>query len=551
MAVSISPYAGHWTATGTSITIGTGLPSLGDLMVLIIGKDDDVATTDDSGEWTKLTGFESNNAIWLDIYYKVADAGDTSNANYTFSGDSEDYIAKLHYATGSNNTPILLSSISDIGTDAAPTTGAYTASDAGCGIIAGFINDSDSTGQAVDSALTESLAVAGSGSGGVGAGAGYYIPGTTSIPSLTHSFTPAEQWIAFVVEIPPLPGPTGSGGITADAPTIDGAGGKTGNIIGSGGVTADAPNVDGAGSISTGATGSGGVTADAPNVDGAGTVAPPNFTTETRLTQQAIAVLHQSISSDVKVSQQAVVVLHENRYQLEARVTQQAVAVLHKASSANTEARVAQQAVAVLHKATSANTDARVAQQAVAVLHANNYSTPTSADARVSQAPIQVLLKESTPEVQVSQAPIQVLLKESAPEVQVSQAPIQVLLTEAASSVSEAQVSQAPIQVLLKESAPEVQVSQAPIQVLLKYLPLPGVINFTICYEDGSAPTGDFDYVMLLGTDAATATFIEAGIVTITDGDGYIAPSSGEIRDDIILVLQYGDMIGAYEGILQ
>ena len=277
------------------------------------------------------------------------------------------------------------------------------------------------------------------------------------------------------------------------------------------------------------------------------------------MTQEALLVLHSAsaIDTDVRVSKEALLVLHDSGFQPETRLTQEALLVLHSAPTTDTEARMSQEALLVLHSAPTTDTDVRVSQEALLVLHENNYSTPVSLDVQISQAPLQVLLTDlnSDPLVKVSQAPLQVLLKDlsSKPEVKISQAPLQVLVTDI-SDINEVLISQAPVQVILNDLGytPELRVSQAPLQILVKAIPLPGILCFVVCFEDGTYPEDTVDYVMLLGADIATATFMEAGTVYHDGANGAcISPASGEMYDDIILVLQYGDMIGAYEGILQ
>ena len=117
---------------------------------------------------------------------------------------------------------------------------------------------------------------------------------------------------------------------------------------------------------------------------------------------------------------------------------------------------------------------------------------------RVSQAPVQVLVTEATPEVRVSQAPVQVLVTEATPEVRVSQASIQVLVTEA---------------------TPEVRISQAAVQVLTNYatsigVSIPVMINYgneyvapTPVVLDGATFTDTSDTNMYSsGNSGTTAT---------------------------------------------
>ena len=145
-------------------------------------------------------------------------------------------------------------------------------------------------------------------------------------------------------------------------------------------------------------------------------------------------------------------------------------------------------------------------------------------------------------EIRVYQSLVQVLVTNTATDVRVTQALTQVLATDTDPTV---RVTHAVTQVLATDTAPTVRVMQAVVQVLAK---LPPKINFTICYEDGTPPTATYDYVLLLGADVATATFMEAGTVLVTAGAGTIDPATGSSGASVILILQLGLELGAYEG---
>ena len=147
-------------------------------------------------------------------------------------------------------------------------------------------------------------------------------------------------------------------------------------------------------------------------------------------------------------------------------------------------------------------------------------------------------------EIRISQVPVQILNTQANPSVKVSQVPVQILNTQANPP---AKVSQVPVQILTTQADPPVKVTQCCVQVLVKNI---GTLSFIVCYGDNDYPTDTFDYVLLNGGDVATATFIEAGTVALVDGVGSITPSSGSSGASVILVLQLGSKIGAYEGTL-
>ena len=134
-------------------------------------------------------------------------------------------------------------------------------------------------------------------------------------------------------------------------------------------------------------------------------------------------------------------------------------------------------------------------------------------------------------EIRVSQSPVQVLLEATNPDIEISQAPVQVLVTSA---------------------NPELEVTQAPVQILVKAEVIGNLVisvagnNHPICNINGLV-SGTYDYVVLSGADVSTATFLQAGTVSLSSGEGIIDVTGLSSGDPVILVLQLNDTIGAYE----
>lgn len=90
-------------ATSLTITKPTGLTA-GDLMVAMIGKDDDPAPTSAPTGFT-LEASDSGtggNDNWGGVYWKEADASDVAASNFTWQGDAEDWAGVLSAFTPAN-----------------------------------------------------------------------------------------------------------------------------------------------------------------------------------------------------------------------------------------------------------------------------------------------------------------------------------------------------------------------------------------------------------------------------------------------------------------
>lgn len=140
------------TATGaTSLTITkpTGL-TVGDLMVAVIGKDDDPAITG-PGDWTEVRGgtgtITGNDHSWW-LGYKVADAGDVAASNFQWTGDAEDWSGTIAAFIPSNSNPTHVATSTAVlrQNDATPISNAITAATAANLLIGGAVAAQADTG---------------------------------------------------------------------------------------------------------------------------------------------------------------------------------------------------------------------------------------------------------------------------------------------------------------------------------------------------------------------------------------------------------------------
>jgi hypothetical protein len=208
MAVSVSRVDTS-QVVGSALTLSSALNDVtsGDLMVAVIGKDGSGSVTDDQGDWTLLLGFtDGESAIYQAIYYKEAVVADQSATNYTFSGGAESWLGIFYTISGANTTPTLHSSATDFGKSRDPLTASFTANDSASAIFAGFINDSKGAAQAIDVVLTDDYLVSGIGNGDIGCGMGFYLPGSTAVPQMDHSYDTIDQWTAYAFEVEPAGG---------------------------------------------------------------------------------------------------------------------------------------------------------------------------------------------------------------------------------------------------------------------------------------------------------------------------------------------------------
>ncbi len=123
MAVPVIETYTDISHAGTSfdVTKPTGL-AVGDLLLAIISKDDDI-TMSPPGTWgTAFDGSKSAaQACASFCFYKVADSTDVAASVFTFTGDNEDYVGRLYRISGADTTsPIDQAGTGQVGTSATP-----------------------------------------------------------------------------------------------------------------------------------------------------------------------------------------------------------------------------------------------------------------------------------------------------------------------------------------------------------------------------------------------------------------------------------------------
>jgi len=193
--------------TSFTVTKPTGL-EVGNLLFALIAKDDDVDMNPPAG-WSD--GFQIlayDNSIFS--FYKVADATDVAASNFTFTGDSEQYVGKLYRISGiDTSTPI----------DAVDTTGANNVStspqapdletltdDALVFAMAGM--DDDDTPFSIDTAgwTEDHNAVSNTGNGTCGIVIGRKIMSTAGqTGAVDFTINASESWAASQIAIKPKP----------------------------------------------------------------------------------------------------------------------------------------------------------------------------------------------------------------------------------------------------------------------------------------------------------------------------------------------------------
>jgi hypothetical protein len=180
-------------ATETSVTIRVAHLEDGDVGLLFITKDDDVAPDAITG-WTSIGGWESTNAIWTEIYKRDCDGTETT---ITITGDNEEWAAICVGIAGADYSTVGIGT-QGAGVSTSPLSPAVTPP-AGSLVIAGFGVDGDSTPFTPDTDLTNiGLLQTSSGAGS----AGMYLGLTNaSLGSFTHTLDSSDEWTAFTVYV--------------------------------------------------------------------------------------------------------------------------------------------------------------------------------------------------------------------------------------------------------------------------------------------------------------------------------------------------------------
>jgi hypothetical protein len=180
----------------TSFTINAGHLEGYDVGLLFITKDDDVAVDSITG-WTQQLGFESNNAIYSEVWKRDCDGTETT---ITVTGDSEEYVATLIAIEGADYASIA-NVTNALGTNAAPTSNSASVTSGDYLALSAFGVDGDSNPYTPDVDLSEIASLQSTtGANSAGMYVGYEDLSTvTTIPSYASTIDSADQWTAFTV----------------------------------------------------------------------------------------------------------------------------------------------------------------------------------------------------------------------------------------------------------------------------------------------------------------------------------------------------------------
>lgn len=202
MAVSVvNTWTGVLDSNGTDVVVNVGSITENNTLIAVISKDDDVALSSVPSGWIQIIGLESNNAMYLEVYKKQATASEP--ASYTFTGDSEKYIATIMELGASDYSTIAVS-VSNVGSDSTPISPTITPATDYSIVISGFGSDGYDPTISLDGQLTEVVnTFAGtSDSSATSMAIGYLVQSSAgSTGTFTHSLSSSEQWVAFTITV--------------------------------------------------------------------------------------------------------------------------------------------------------------------------------------------------------------------------------------------------------------------------------------------------------------------------------------------------------------
>lgn len=187
------------TSAETTPSIDGYASKVGDLMVAVISKDDDLALPTGPSGWTRMFSQPAGSAVSVSVWTKTAVTGDLSSTTYTWTGDSELYLICLFSLSSTDLTGVTWDDREGNSTD--PYS--YLATDTVYGDIAlyGFTADAGALPHTLDSDLTALVLGAqttGGGSGDVGHSIGYeYRPAALSSSYL--STCASQEWAAWLI----------------------------------------------------------------------------------------------------------------------------------------------------------------------------------------------------------------------------------------------------------------------------------------------------------------------------------------------------------------
>ena len=190
------------TASDKTLVTGVGGTTL---YFAVIVKDDDVPTTTSDTNWTKRLGFESNNAIYIEVWSSEV-AG-----SVTFDGDSEEYTI-ISFSVSGCNTSLIESATEIVGDSAVGSTPSFTPIEPNSLILLGIGTDQDNieTDPATaDLIFSDPLVASGRSYSSTGAGScsqmtGFSITHSTERPTLaasTVALHASDQWGGWALAI--------------------------------------------------------------------------------------------------------------------------------------------------------------------------------------------------------------------------------------------------------------------------------------------------------------------------------------------------------------
>jgi len=100
MAVAVANYWSGTASGSTSVSVSVSGITAGNLLLAIVGKDDDSIPTGVPTGWTLVDSSTSGNAHAVAVYYKEAVTADESATSYQWSGDREDWYVHLYELSG-------------------------------------------------------------------------------------------------------------------------------------------------------------------------------------------------------------------------------------------------------------------------------------------------------------------------------------------------------------------------------------------------------------------------------------------------------------------
>ncbi|MFC1535731.1 hypothetical protein ACFL4H_00025 [Candidatus Neomarinimicrobiota bacterium] len=174
-------------------------PAIDDLMIVVIGKDDDVAITDHA-DWTQLVNVTSGTGNALYVAWRLFESGD-AGWSFTSTDGNEDWVGWLLWFTGHDTTSPIHAYDDSTGTTQYPKAPdvAYTDLTANSMVIYGFTADDNDVPYSVLGA-TELFNNNNTDTGGAGAYPAL-IDGTGNTGIYGLQMSAPEQWASFAVII--------------------------------------------------------------------------------------------------------------------------------------------------------------------------------------------------------------------------------------------------------------------------------------------------------------------------------------------------------------